>query len=208
MAGATLMLAAGASHATPVALNFDGVASGSTADSAASGLGIHFALASFLPLLDGSGDPIPGSEAYRPDPNAIDEARVGDPNVRGYGNAPSPGNALDAIDQGIVILFDAPVTLASFAVTLDQSAFGFPGAFDIVFQGDAGAALQSLPTSQNVPGFTASFAGTLANVASIYLPSGAYYDDLRFEVVPEPATALLMALGLGGLASIRRKPKS
>ena len=204
IAGATLVLAASAAQATPIVLNFDGVPSGSAANGVASGLGLHFDLASLLPLLDAFGDPIPGSEAYRPDPEPFDVVRVSDPNARFYGNAPSPVNALDAIDQGVLITFDAPVALSSFAVTLDQSTFGFPGVFDIVFQNDVGAALRLLPTSQSIPGFTASLSGALTQVASIYLPSGAYYDNLSFEVVPEPGSVVLLGLGLAGLGATRR----
>ena len=98
----------------------------------------------------------------------------------------------------------APVALSSFAVTLDQSTFGFPGVFDIVFQNDVGAALRLLPTSQSIPGFTASLSGALTQVASIYLPSGAYYDNLSFEVVPEPGSVVLLGLGLAGLGATRR----
>ena len=202
--GATLVLAAGAADATPIVLNFDEVTSGSAANDTATGLGLRFQLASLLPLLDEFGDPIPGSEAYRPDPVPFDDVRVSDPNARAYGNAPSPSNALDAIDQGILITFDAPVDLLSFAVTLDQSTFGFPGIFDIVFQNDVGAALELLATAQSIPGFTASLAGPLTGIASIYLPSGAYYDNLSFEVVPEPGTAVLLGLGLAGLGATRR----
>src|SRR5262249_44630336 len=146
-----------------------------------------------------------GSEAYRPDPTPFDDVRVNDPNLRLYGNAPSPLNALDAIDQGVLITFGTPVDLASFAITLDLSSLGFPGSFDIVFQDATGAALQQLPTFQAIPGFIASLAGPLSDVASIYLPSGAYYDDLRFEVVPEPGSGALLALGLAALCARRRR---
>src|SRR5262245_50292382 len=123
-----------AAGAQAITLDFDGVASGSTANSAAAGAGLRFDLGAFLPKLDAFGDPIPGSDAYRVDPTAVDDVRVVNPNTRGYGNAPTPVNALDAIDQGVLITFDAPVDLTAFSVTLDLSSFGFPGNFDIVFQ--------------------------------------------------------------------------
>ena len=204
----TLLLAltcfAGSARAASLAFDFDGVASGSAANAAVSG-GIHFDLASFLPQLDAFGDPIPGSEASRPDPEPFDLVRVSDPSLRGYGEAPSGLNALDALDQGVLITFDAPVTLAQFAATLDQSSFGFPGVFDVVFQDASGAVLYSLPTQQSVPGFAAAFSGTLYGVSSIHLPGGAFYDNLVLETVPEPESLVTLAFALAALATARRR---
>ena len=190
--------------AAPIFLDFDGVGSGATANSAAAGSGLRFDLGAFLPELDAFGDPIPGTDAYRPDPTAVDDVRVGNPNARGYGNAPSPVNALDAIDQGVLITFDTPLDISAFAVTLDLSALGFPGNFDIVFQDENGGVLQLLPTAQSVPGFVAAFSGSLLDVASIYLPSGAYYDNLSLTV-PEPALGLVLGLGLALLMGASRR---
>ena len=49
-----------------------------------------------------------------------------------------------------------------------------------------------------------SGAGALTQVSSIHLPSGAYYDNLSFEVVPEPGSVVLLGLGLAGLGATRR----
>lgn len=188
------------SRAASVLLNFDSIATGAPADDAAVGLSLRFDLASYLPEYDAFGDPIPGSEAYRPDPEPFDVVRATNPSAVGYGAAPSPSNALDALDQGVLLTFDTPLDLSLFSVTLDQSAFGFPGTFDIVFQDASGHALQLLPTQQSVPGFVASVTATISGVSSIYLPGGAFYDNLGFTTVPEPSALLLGGLALAGLA--------
>jgi hypothetical protein len=187
-------------RAASTTLSFDALAPGAAANDAASGYGFRFDLASYLPALDPYGDPIPGSDAYRADPLPFDVVRVGLPSARGYGVAPSPANALDALDQGVLISFDSPVTLAAFSTVLDESTLGFPGTFDIVFQDALGHLLLTLSTQQSVPGFVASTATPLSGVASIYLPSGAFYDDVHLETVPEPGALALVALGLAGLS--------
>lgn len=196
---------AGSARAASINASFDSVASGSAANDAVAGSGIRFDLGALLPELDAYGDPIPGTDAYRVDPLPFDVVRVSDPSLVGYGTAPSPSNALDALDQGVLLSFAAPVTLSLFSATLDQSPFGFPGVFDVVIQDASGNALHSIPTQQSVSGFEASFAGTLYGVSSIYLPGGAFYDDLHFETVPEPETLVILAFALAALATARRR---
>ena len=197
-----LVSLAGGARAASISLDFDSVAGGSLANDAAAGTGLAFDFAAFLPELDAYGDPIPGSDAYRPDPAPVDAVRVGDPSPFGYGTAPSGPNALNALDQGVLITFDGPKNLTQFSITLDKSGFGFPGTFDVVIQDESGAVLQSIVTQQSVPGFIASFSGNLTGVRSIYLPGGAFYDDLHVET-PEPGALLILAVALGLLSSAR-----
>jgi hypothetical protein len=197
-------------RAASLLVNFDSVASGAAANDAVAGSSLRFDLAAYLPELDSQGDPIPGSEAYRPDPEPFDLVRVDDPSqppgAQGYGNAPSPSNALDAIDQGVLVSFDSPLDLDAFSITLDLSTLGFPGDLDIVFQGANGQVLALLPTRQSIPGFVASLSAPLSDVGSIFLPGGAYYDDLRISTAPEPLGLWLIGGSLAGLLA-RRRPR-
>jgi len=194
-----------AAQADAVVLTFDSVASGTAANDLVAGQGLRFDLAIYAPDVDEFGDEIPGTEQYRPDPEAVDAVRVGDPQFYGYGAAPSPVNALDALWQGVLITFDTPQDLTAFSVTLDDSTFGYLGTFDIVFQDASGTALFSLPTQQSVPLYVASLAGGLSGVSSIFLPSGAFYDDLEIAPVPEPGTLILLAAGIASLAVTTRR---
>ena len=103
--------------------NFDGVASGSQANSAigsATGM-VSFVNAVYAPLLDGFGDPIPGSERWMPDPDPATPAVVVEDPSTSYGPAPSVANALNALWQPVLMQFANPVWLDMFSVTLDNS---------------------------------------------------------------------------------------
>ena len=100
--------------ATVIDINFDHVASGSEANSAVAGTGISFAYA--VPfLVDEYSNPIPGTNFWQPDPTAS-AVTVSDPTLRDYGPAPSVPNALDAIDQPVLMHFSQAVKLNSFAM--------------------------------------------------------------------------------------------
>lgn len=204
----TMMIAFAAAQpaaAATVSLNFDNVATGSTANSAAAGSSSfsgRFDYGAYLPLQDQDGIDIPGSERYVKDPNPADEVRVQDPRSRLYGSAPSGVNALDALDQLVLISFDQPVTLSNFSVTLDNSTFGNLGNSPIIFQGDSGLVLFQLATNQASPGFVASSTAVIQGVTAIMLPGGAFYDNLKFDVAPVPLPAAFPLL-LSGLGLLR-----
>lgn len=182
-------------------IQFDGVASGASANSAALG-GITFAYAQLMPAYDANGDEIPGSETWRVDANASD-VLADDPTNRGFTTAPSSPNALDAVDQPVLMLFAALQSFGNFlldAITFDNATFGGAPNASVLFLDANHAILGQLPLVQTGQGFTGT-AGAYTDVQAILLPSGAFYDNLN--LVPAPATLWLVLTGLAGLA--RRK---
>jgi hypothetical protein len=188
---ASLGLAAGLSLLTHASiLTFDGVPSGTLANSVAPA-GVTFSPAALLPDLDAFGDPIPGTERWRPDPDATEAVLVENPGDYGRGPAPSPANALNALWQPVLIRFARPtMDLLSFGVVLDLDTYGANGlepAFSdvaVLFLGAAGNILSAIPVDQTQPGYTVG-AGPLAGVGGIVLPAGAFYDNLALTAIPE-----------------------
>jgi MYXO-CTERM domain-containing protein len=191
--------------------NFEAFAPNATITSipTASTLGLAVAPASFGPLLDGFGDPIPGTDAWRAD-STLPALTVENPLAYGRGNAPSGLLALNAIFQPTLLVFSEPVDLTAFSLTLDNDTFGdnglLPGnqAIAIQFLDANGALITSVPLNQTQPGFVGSI-GAVAGVYSVYIPAGAFYDDVRVSgtVIPTPAAAGVLALG--GLTGLRRR---
>ena len=213
---ATAFAATSATHAQTFnfAETFEGFAPNAIITSVATGstLGLSVAPASFGPLLDVFGDPIPGTDAWRAD-STLPGLTVESPLAYGRGAAPSGLLALNAIFQPTLLVFSEPVNLTSFAVTLDNDTFGdnglLPGnqGIAILFLDVSGAVISSVPLNQTQPGFVGS-AGAVAGVYGVYIPAGAFYDDVRVQgtVIPSPAAAGALALGgLGGLGVLRRR---
>lgn len=189
-------------------IDFDGVPSGSEANSATPA-GVSFYNAHLSLDQDSSGADIAGSEKWQID-TANPSLDVSDPNYRGYGKAPSGINALNAVDQPVLMLLAQPINLGFFSVTLDNSTRGNPGDSPIQFysrNGNVDTLVGSLSADQSISGYTAATADPLASVDLILFPSGAYYDNISMAAVPEPATTgvvLAVAAAVGAIW-LRRK---
>jgi hypothetical protein len=167
----------------------------------------------FIPLTDGFGDPIPGSNQWQIDADSDTNfpVVVSNPLNFSYGAAPSGLLALNVIDQTVLITFAYDVDIQSFSVTLDNSSFGDLFATNIDFVNGATVAF-SMPVDQTSPGLIVNV-GSVSGVRAIALPTTAFYDDLSISftaaAIPEPSTYAVFA-GLAGLALalVRRRRRA
>ena len=206
-AALTLAVSAGQSQAAAAyTLNFDGVASGSAANTDAVALanGISFDFAQLLPDKDAFGDTIPNSDKWQIDPDAPPVLAT-NPLGRQYGAAPSGVNALEGVDQPVLMHFASPIDLGTFAVTLDNSTFGNPPPSDILFLDANKTVIGTLSTSQPVPGFVGAISAPIFGVKEIVLASGAFYDNITVAPVPVPAAVWLFGSAVGGVLGLRRQ---
>jgi len=185
---------------------FDHVASGSAANSALSG-GFTVEPAFYAPSLDGDGNDIPGTEAWRTDTFAP-AVTVDNPMTFDRGEAPSPSNALNALFQPVMLLFPTPEYVGLFRVTLDGDNFG--SSLPIEFYDSFETLVWSTTVDQSVSYFEVHESPGVAGVSKIVLPGGAFYDNIQIAPVPEADTRMLMLAGslilVGGAWMRRRKP--
>lgn len=115
--------------------------------------------------------------------------------------AVSGPNALDgSVGSVIVDLNPSVYPLGSvFGITVVDQGFGNANAQVKVFDG-AGVQIDTVALDLSAPG---RFTYSARSFASIQLPSGAYYDDLTVNPVPEPAS--LAALAIGAVSILRRR---
>ncbi len=199
---------AGTASAGTFIINFDSDLCGADANCAVAGTGISFNYAVYLPLVDAYGDAIPGTEFWQNDTTAS-AVTVSDPTLRVYGTAPSAPNALDAIDQPVLMHFGPYFNLRSFAFTLDNSTLGKLDDSWIYFLDANHQVIGQLDSLQSTPGYYGSMAFPLSmpNVQDVVLASGAFYDNLTLTV-PEPGTLPLMASSLGLLVYMTRRKQA
>ena len=200
--------------------NFDGVASGTSANNALVNpySDVQFLSAFLTADLDAQGfeivdintnQLIPGFthfEAY-----ANSDIRVRDPQFYNHGVAPSGVNAIDAKFDELYIKFATEQNLTSFSAQLDNSQYGIYNA-NFIFVNAAGKTIDSITfNSYDNPGaiITKDFT---RGVGGIILSKGKLYDNITIATVaavPEPQSyaLILMGLSLFGLLSKKSKNK-
>lgn len=207
---ATLAAASVAAHADiaiNTTLNFDSVASGTTANAYLASLGI-------TGLSFGNGDIAYDLDAYG---NPLDtfhwvdaSATYGDVLVKNDGTAVSASNVLWNDHAPILLQFAAPVNIASFSVQQDNTSYGsFQGVLSFLDSTGhviAGADVSYVQFGQ--PGLLIS-SGPVLNVSAILLPALKSYDNLSIHAataaVPEPSTWALSLASLGLMGVIARR---
>jgi hypothetical protein len=187
--------------------NFDSQSSGSLA-SLFNTPQVTFHNAKFAPTLDGLGDPIAGTDHWQIDATS-DTAfplLVENPSLYGRGSAPSGTNAINGLDQEILVQFDRAYDLSSFSVTLDNDTFGLSSAQINFINGSS--TLLSVNADQSVAGLVVSH-GAVSGVTGIVLPALGFYDNISVagaSAVPEPSTwAGFAGVAALGLAIVRRR---
>lgn len=219
----TLASAGVAAHAIDIhaSLDFDSVASGTTANQYLNGLGLQSNM-SF-----GNADRVDDDPVYDSVGNLLNEgafhwvdasATYGDVLVKADSNAVSAHNVLWNDHAPILLSFAAPVNLASFSIQQDLSGFGNlqeHGSY-LAFLDNTGHVISAdnvYYTQGGNPGLTIS-SGSVLGVSGVLLSGGVHYDNLSINTVtaavPEPDSLALLASAIGvfGLLNIRRRHQS
>lgn len=175
--------------------DFDHVPAGSAANAALS-RGVTVEPALYAPSVDGDGNDIPGTEAWRVDTLAS-AVTVDNPLDFDRGVAPSPSNALNALFQPVMLLFPTPEFVANFQVRLDGDDFGME--LPVQFYDSDDTLIWSATIDQTIPYFSINALPGVGGVSKIVLPAGAFYDNVVIAQVPEVDSRVLL---LGGVAAL------
>jgi len=208
VAAAALALTGVAAQAATYNLDFDSVASGTSANSYLASQGINsFAFVDTATVDD---DPVYDAQGFQLNEGAFHWV-AGSNTVMvksvsdfwtGQDLSVSKSNLLWNDNAPIMLKFATPTTVSAFSIQQDLSSYGFYTA-RLSFLDATGHVISgaSVDFDQTVPGTTIS-SGQVAGVSAILLPAGKHYDNLSLSTVaavPEPGT---WALSLAGLALV------
>ena len=205
-----------ASALADYSFNFDGVASGTSANNSVVN---PYSDVSFLSgfvtadldvngfeILDMNNQTIPGFTHWETYQDS--DIRVRDPQFYGAGIAPSGTNAIDAKFDQVFIKFSTAQNLTSFSMQLDNSTFGFPSS-NLFFVDSLGKALSTIAFDQSQSGSIIT-SGAVNNVSGIILSGGKLYDNINITTVaavPEADTYAMLFVGLGMMGAVARRRK-
>lgn len=215
---ASIMGAFSASALADYNFNFDGVASGTSANNLAvnpysnisflTGYETADLRADLSEILDMNNNTVLGFthwEAYA-DSNVLVKNTL----LANAGVAPSGTNALDASGGPVFIKFNTAQDLTSFSMQLNNSTFGFQGAY-LIFLDNAYKQISTLAYDQSGYG-TVITSGAMSNVGGIVLFQGnKFYDNINIATVaavPEADTSAMLLAGLGLMGFVARRRKS
>ena len=214
-----LTAALGAFSASALAnysFNFDGVASGTSANNSVvnpysdvsflSGFVTADLDSNGFEILDMNNQTIAGFTHWETYQDS--DIRVRDPQFYGAGLAPSGTNAIDAKFDQVFIKFSTAQNLTSFSMQLDNSTFGFPNS-SLFFVDSFGKALSTVTFDQSQSGSIITM-GAVNNVSGIILSSGKLYDNINIATiaaVPEPETYAMLLAGLAVVGAVSGRKK-
>ncbi len=126
------------------------------------------------------------------------------------GAGKSFGFGFDYLKNGSVVNGDGDTTTFAFIKVLKQSDLSYAQLGLIEFETTAASTADWASTVLLLTATDSAWAGELVqfgfrSYATNFNDSGRFYDNLTFAVVPEPTTGSLLALGLCGLVSLRRR---
>lgn len=193
-------------------IDFDNLASGSTANAALGSFAslMHFANPDTVLDVDAGG-------SYTGTFHWVDATGTyGDVLVASSANAVSSANVLANDHQPILLAFNAPVDIATFSIQQDRSGFGNPqtNGTHLAFLDGTGHELAGsnvFYTQFGQPGLAIQNGGVVSNVSAVLLAGGTDYDNLRLVTVaaiPEPYAIALLLAGAGLVITFRRRQRN